>query len=154
MQKFESILFVCLGNICRSPIADGIAKEIVSKYSLDVEVDSAGTGHWHIGEAPCQNSQKVAEENGIDISTLEARQVSESDFDKYDMIIALDSRNIADLKEIGCKKAIKLGAYGIDGADVPDPYFYDGYDGFDKVYDMIKTCVNNLFKEYHNVEGI
>jgi protein-tyrosine phosphatase len=154
MQRFKSILFVCLGNICRSPLADGIAKEIAKQNSIDIEIDSAGTGSWHIGNPPCPNSQKVAKLNGINISNLKARQVCKKDFDKYDMIIALDSQNLYDLQALGCTKAIKLGDFGAEGADVPDPYFFDGFEGFDKVYDMIRVCVNNIFSEYHDAKGI
>jgi protein-tyrosine phosphatase len=154
MQDFNSILFVCLGNICRSPLADGIAQEIAKQNTLDIKIDSAGTGNWHIGDAPCANSQKVAKQNGIDISMLQARQVSKSDFSTFDMIIALDSKNLSDLRAIGCTNAIKLGDFGFDGADVPDPYFFDGFEGFDKVYDMIRVGVNNIFKEYHDAKGI
>jgi protein-tyrosine phosphatase len=154
MQDFNSILFVCLGNICRSPLADGIAQEIAKQNSLDIKIDSAGTGNWHIGDAPCANSQKVAKQNGIDISMLQARQVAKSDFSTFNMIIALDSKNLSDLRAIGCTNAIKLGDFGFDGADVPDPYFFDGFEGFDKVYDMIRVGVNNIFKEYHDAKGI
>jgi len=141
----QSVLFVCLGNICRSPLADGIAKELVAKKGLDIKVDSAGTGDWHLGEAPCENSIKVAKINGIDISMLRARKVNKADLKEFDLIVALDESNYMDLKAIGAKNLVKLGEYGYSGADVPDPYFFQGFEGFYEVYKMIDVCVRNLF---------
>ena len=141
----HSVVFVCLGNICRSPLADGIAKQIVKQKGLDVVVDSAGTGDWHIGEAPCENSVKVAKKHGIDISMLRAQQIKKQDFEKFDIIVALDDANKRDLIAMGAKNVVKLGAFGYDGADVPDPYFFNGFDGFEEVYTMIEVCVNNFF---------
>lgn len=141
----KSILFVCLGNICRSPIAEGIARNLILERGLAIDVDSAGTGHWHVGEAPCEHSVTVARHNGIDISSLRARQVSKNDFASFDLIVALDQSNYNDLKAMGCKNLVKLGSYGYDNADVPDPYFFKGFDGFQNVYTMIDTCIANLF---------
>ncbi len=143
----KSILFVCLGNICRSPIADGCAKKYVLENGLDIKIDSAGTGSWHVGEAPCANSIKVAKKYGVNISNLRARQVTKSDFDNFDLIIALDESNYRDLERLGAKNLVKLGIYGHNGADVPDPYFFKEYDGFVKVFKMIDECVSNLFAE-------
>jgi len=147
----KRILFVCLGNICRSPLAQAVAEDLVQKHQLDLEVDSAGTGHWHVGEAPCENSILVAKQRGLDISYYKARQVSSKDFDYYDVIVGLDSSNISNLKTMGCKNPLKLGDFGFKGKDVPDPYFFDGFEGFDKVFDMIETSVNLLFKEKLNI---
>lgn len=143
----QSILFVCLGNICRSPIAEGIAKNIAMKKGLAIKVDSAGTGGWHAGEAPCHNSVKVAQMHGIDISQQRARQVQKEDFETFDLVIGLDSSNIENLKLMGLENVIKLGTYGANGADVPDPYFFEGFEGFIEVYKMIKKCVETLFEE-------
>ncbi len=140
----RSIIFVCLGNICRSPLAEGIASDLNKKYDLNLTIESAGTGSWHVGEAPCENSIRVAKMNGIDISKQRARQVKSEDFSNFDMVIGLDSKNVANLKSMGCKDAKLLGDYGYDGADVPDPYFFDGFEGFEKVYEQIETCVKNL----------
>ncbi len=142
----KSILFVCLGNICRSPLAEAIAREYIKKNSLDIVVDSAGTGSWHIGEAPCENSIKVAKKHGIDISMLRARQVTKQDFERFELIVALDSSNYADLKAMGASNLVKLGEYGYNGEDVPDPYFFNGFEGFEKVFTMIESCVVNLLK--------
>jgi len=144
----KSILFVCLGNICRSPLAEGIAKKIIKEKQLDIKIDSAGTGDWHIGDAPCDNSIKVASLNGIDISLQKARQVEVKDFETYDMIVALDDSNIENLQKLGAKDIYKLGQFGHQGKDVPDPYFFDGFEGFDKVFEMIETCVKKLIDEH------
>jgi protein-tyrosine phosphatase len=144
----NSILFVCLGNICRSPIAEGIARKLAEEGGHRVTVDSAGTGSWHVGEAPCRHSVTVARNNGVDISHLRARQVKKEDFISFDLIVALDSSNYRDLKALGCSNLVKLGDYGFEGADVPDPYFFDGFEGFDHVYSMIHTCVSRLIQEH------
>ena len=123
------ILFVCLGNICRSPLAEGIARSLSDIHTFD----SAGTGDWHIGEAPCQKSQLIAKRKGIDISSLKGRQISKNDIGKWDKVIAMDSQNLADLKTMGFKNPIKL----LD-KDIPDPYFFKGDEGMDELYEMIK----------------
>jgi len=140
----KSILFVCLGNICRSPIAEGIAKKLIKERGHAITVDSAGTGNWHVGEAPCGNSITVARNNGIDISTLRARQVTQNDFKIFDLIVALDQSNYNDLKAMGAVNLVKLGAYGFEGADVPDPYFFKGFEGFEHVYKMIESSIHTL----------
>ena len=142
----QSILFVCLGNICRSPIAEGVARALIEEGADPITVDSAGTGSWHIGEAPCRHSVTVAKNHGIDISHLRARQVKKSDFSSFDLIVALDQSNYRDLKALGCQNLVKLGDYGHGGADVPDPYFFDGFEGFEHVYTMIECCVRELLK--------
>lgn len=141
------ILFVCLGNICRSPLAEAIARDYALKKGFDIEVDSCGTGSWHIGEAPCPDSQKIAKQRGLNISSYKARQVTLKDFNEFDLIIGLDSSNVANLKKLGCKNALLLGDFGFNGEDVPDPYFFKGFEGFDKVFDMIEICVKNLIEE-------
>jgi len=143
----KSVLFVCLGNICRSPLAEGVAKEYISKHNLSIKVDSCGTGSWHIGEPPCLNSIKVAKLNNIDISNLRARKIDKDDFNKFDKIVALDESNYNDLLKLGCpkNKLVKLGYYGYNNKDIPDPYFFNDFEGFYTVFNMIYKCVNNLF---------
>ncbi len=140
----KSILFVCLGNICRSPIAEGVARTLIEQGGHGITVDSAGTGNWHVGEAPCTNSVAVAQNNGIDISRLRARQVTKQDFNTFDLVVALDQNNYRDLKLMGCQNLVKLGDFGFEGADVPDPYFFKGFEGFENVYSMIESCVQEL----------
>jgi len=126
------ILFVCLGNICRSPLAEGIARDLNPNHTFD----SAGTGHWHIGEPPCEKSQFIARKKGIDISNLRARQITKDDMNKWDKIIAMDTQNLKDLKAMGFDNAVML----LD-RDVPDPYFFEGNDGIEEIYEMIKEGV-------------
>jgi protein-tyrosine phosphatase len=139
-----SILFVCLGNICRSPLAKGIAQYIFEKKGLHVKVDSAGTGSWHVGEPPCLHSIKIAKTHNIDISHLRARKVRHSDAQLFDYIIAMDDSNLENLKTLGIIDTIKLGDFGYEGADVPDPYHYKDEQGFEKVYKMLYTCISNF----------
>ena len=146
-MEVKSILFVCLGNICRSPLAEGIAKQYIKEKNLNLVIESAGTGHWHIGEKPCDNSIKVGKLNGVDISNQKAQQVKKSDFKTFDLIVGLDDSNISNLKNLGCKNPIKLGDFGFNGECVPDPYFFHGFEGFDKVFEMIDICVRNLIDE-------
>lgn len=140
----QSILFVCLGNICRSPIAEGVARRMIEEGGHNIVVDSAGTGNWHVGETPCEHSVAVARNHDVDISQLRARQVKKADFTAFDLIVALDQNNYRDLKALGCQNLVKLGDYGHGGADVPDPYFFDGFEGFENVYAMIESCVREL----------
>ena len=142
-----SVLFVCLGNICRSPLAEGIMRARARERGIDLVVDSAGTGDWHVGEPPCEHSIRVAAMHGIDITGLRARQVEPEDLHRFSYLVGLDDANVADLKRMGARKVLKLGYYGYDGADVPDPYFFPGFEGFEKVYEMIDTCVGNLLAE-------
>ena len=143
----SSILFVCLGNICRSPLAEGIAKHYVQKGGLEIVIQSRGTGAYHVGEAPCANSQQVAWQNGIDISDQRARQICQADFTDFDIIVGLDDNNVADLKSMSDTKIHKLGDFGYNGACVPDPYFFSGFDGFEKVFSMIDSCVKELLHD-------
>jgi protein-tyrosine phosphatase len=131
------ILFVCLGNICRSPLAEGIARSLSNEHTFD----SAGTGHWHIGEPPCKKSQNIAKRKGIDISDLRARQLSTDDLNKWDKIIVMDERNLKDVKKMGFKNVSKLLK-----EDVPDPYFYDSEEGMDELYEMIKKGVETILQ--------
>ena len=137
----------CKHHICRSPIAQGCATKLVLEKSLDIKVDSSGTGSWHIGETPCASSIKICKSNGVDISMLRASQFNSKDRDSYDLIVALDDKNFKDLKALGAKNLVKLGDYGYNSQDVPDPYFFGTYEGFDKVFTMIESCVKNLFEK-------
>lgn len=138
-----SILFVCLGNICRSPLAEGILRHLVRRAGRADEflIDSAGTGAWHIGDPPDSRAIAVAAEHDIDISTLRARRIDTTDFDRFDLILALDRSNLRNLKErapAGATARIELFSEHAfaTAEDVPDPYF-GGRDEFEDVYRML-----------------
>jgi len=144
----KSILFVCLGNICRSPLADGIANRIARAHDLDLYIDSAGTSEWHVGEPPCPNAIKIAAQNGLDISGLRARTLHRHDPETFEYIVAMDAQNRKDLESLGYRDVRLIGDYGgYGGADVPDPYFFDGFSGFEKVYEMLDTAVRDFLKQ-------
>ncbi len=129
------ILFVCLGNICRSPTAEGVFRTLSQKAGLDLEIDSAGTGGWYIGKAPYGPMQAAALQRGYDLSNLRARQFHSGDFDSFDLIIGMDTENIADIESLrpaGNKTPVRLFTdYAPkSGADhVPDPYYTRDFDG-------------------------
>ena len=129
-----SVLFVCLGNICRSPLAEAALRGEVERLGLAVEVDSAGTGDWHLGHAPDPRAQAAARRNASDISDLRARQVTAADFAQFDHVVALDAQNLADLEEMqpeGSRAALSLlldHVAGREGEAVADPYHGDDKD--------------------------
>lgn len=134
-----SVLFVCLGNICRSPLAEAAFRREAERMSLDVRIDSAGTGDWHVGRPPDPRAAAVAAKNGVDISGLKARQVSPSDFYEFSHIVALDAQNLADLKAMqpldGTAELSLLldHADGRRGEPVADPY-YGQAEHFDRTW--------------------
>ncbi|SDE64320.1 protein-tyrosine phosphatase [Ulvibacter litoralis] len=139
---------VCLGNICRSPLAEGILKSKVD--TSKVTVDSAGTGHWHVGNSPDPRSIAVAKQNGIDISQQRGRQFSTQDFDTFDYIFVMDNSNKANVLQLarneGDTKKVQLlldFIFPNENVDVPDPY-YGGTTGFDNVYKMIDEACEIL----------
>jgi len=142
-----NILLVCLGNICRSPLAEGILRSKIEKAGLDILVDSAGTANYHVGEPPHRNTIRVAAENGLNIKNLKARQFSVNDFDAFDLIYVMDSSNHADVirmskdhKHQGKVRYFLNELKEGSNDNVPDPWF-GGYDGFQEVYRLIdKTC--------------
>lgn len=145
-----SILMVCLGNICRSPLAEGIFRHKAALAGLNCTVHSAGTGSWHIGNAPHPLSQKVALQHGIDISRQKARQFKDTDMDTYDYIYFMDSNNLQDAQKMAGKKwqpqkaALLLDALeNSNVSDVPDPYF-GGWDGYIEVYDLIDSACDAI----------
>lgn len=149
------VLMVCLGNICRSPLAKGIMESLVDPDQ--VEVDSAGTGDYHVGSPPDERSVEVAKKNGLDITDQRGRQFTASDFKEFDHILAMDNYNYEDIIALASDQEEKdkvelILNYAIPGEDldVPDPYF-GGISGFDDVYDMLsKACRNFVDKELEN----
>lgn len=139
----KKVLFVCLGNICRSPLAEGIARDYVASRDYGILVDSAGTSSYHIGESPHHYSILVAKKFGIDISMLKGLKVSA--YMNFDFFVAMDSENVRDLIALGINKdkIVKIGDYGLDGRDIPDPY-YKGLDGFFEVFELLNISVKNF----------
>lgn len=148
------ILMVCLGNICRSPLAEGIMRHKIEKNGLDWTVDSAGTGSWHVGERPDSRSIAVAKKNGLDITNQRGRQFSPADLDNFDLIFAMDSsnfQNITALAENDTQKTkvdlvMNMVQPGYN-VNVPDPYWGD--DGFDEVYEMLERACEGVVVRYN-----
>ncbi len=147
---------VCLGNICRSPLAEGILQEKAFKAGLTWSIESAGTNHYHTGEAPHRLSQKVAKQNGIDISKQRARRFKAEDFETYDKIYALAEDVLDDIKRIAGKKfnakkveLLMNELYPGENRDVPDPW-YGPEPGYHEVYKMIEEVCEKIV-EKHNV---
>lgn len=132
----QRLLFVCLGNICRSPAADGIARALIAERGLDWQIDSAGTGAWHAGDPPDPRMVSAAAARGIDLTGLRARQAVPEDFDRFDHVFAMDQSNLADLDAIRPNGAPAQLNLFLGNADVPDPY-YGGDAGFEQVLDMV-----------------
>ncbi|MEL6728185.1 MAG: low molecular weight protein-tyrosine-phosphatase [Pseudomonadota bacterium] len=139
------LLFVCLGNICRSPATDGIARHIAARDGLDWQIDSAGTGAWHTGEPPDPRMIQTAAVRGIDLTALRARQALPEDFYRFDHIFAMDHRNHADLEDISPEDATARLHLFLETDEVPDPY-YGGDQGFEQVLDLIETRMEQLFR--------
>jgi protein-tyrosine phosphatase len=144
-----SILFVCLGNICRSPLAEGAFRAEAERLGLDVEADSAGTGGWHAGEPPDRRAVEAAERGGVDISGQRARKVTRADFDRFDHIVALDAENLADLERLrpaGARARLCLlldHVPGREGQAVGDPY-YGGERHFDATWRDVTKAARSL----------
>jgi protein-tyrosine phosphatase len=148
------LLFVCMGNICRSPTAEAVMRAVLAREGLEgrVEVDSAGTGAWHVGHAPDRRSTATAARRGISMEGL-ARQVSIEDFRSFDLLLAADGDNVAALRALApdaeaqsrivLLRAFDPASSGATDLDVPDPY-YGGPDGFDVVLDQIEAACDGL----------
>lgn len=140
------ILFVCLGNICRSPAAEGVFRRVAAGAGLKVAVDSAGTGGWHIGAPPHPPMQRAAGARGYDLSDLRARQVEAADFARFDMIFAMDRANLAALSAqrpagYGAVPELFLAGAGAGADEVPDPYYSGDYG---RALDLIETGARAL----------
>ena len=147
------ILMVCLGNICRSPLAEGILKHKCGQLGLDWHIDSAGTGKWHIGSAPDKRSIQIAAKNNIDISGQRARSIHSSDYEQFDIIFAMDTNNYRDImhwaldkQEEAKVKLILEEIYPGEKRSVPDPYFDDN--GFQQVFDMLDKACDKIIEKY------
>ncbi|OEO26284.1 protein-tyrosine-phosphatase [Pseudomonas sp. J237] len=147
------VLFVCLGNICRSPAAEGILRQKLRKAGLSaqIEVDSAGTGDWHVGNPPDSRMRSAAQARGYDLSGLRGRQVSTADFAAFDLILAMDNSNLSNLAKVQpangrAELDLFLRRYGLAVDQVPDPY-YGGDDGFENVLDLLEQACDALVAE-------
>ena len=145
-----AILFVCLGNICRSPMAEGAVRHAADRAGVTgLHLDSAGTGSWHVGDPPDPRARETAARNGVDISTQRARQATADDFHRFDLIAAMDRSNLAALERLRPQHAharlcLFLDYAGGSGlADVPDPY-YGAEGGFDHVWSLVTHAADGL----------
>jgi protein-tyrosine phosphatase len=148
------VLFVCLGNICRSPTAEGTMRALVREAGMEqqIELDSAGTGSWHVGSSPDERATAAAAARGIALEGA-ARQVSVADFDDFNLMIAMDSANMSDLRDLAGddrrREKVRLlrefdpACAGTGDLDVPDPYYGPG-DGFERVLDMVEASCRGL----------
>jgi len=150
------VLMVCLGNICRSPMADGLMRKKVADHKLDVVVDSAGTGDWHVGHAPDARMIETAKRNGVPIDELRGRQFKVADFDAFDRIIVMDKSNFQNVAKLARneKDTQKIEMFlnlthPNKDLEVPDPYF-GGDEGFQDVFDMLDAGTDVLLKELQN----
>lgn len=145
-QRPLKILFVCLGNICRSPVAEGVARHWANRSGLPIEVDSAGLGDWHVGQPPHATMRQVAAERGIPIDSLRARQVSPSDLQSFDWIVGMDRANLKGLLDLQKKHGGSAQIRMLCESEVPDPY-YGGLQGFYDSFDQIHQGVQEFFIE-------
>jgi protein-tyrosine phosphatase len=148
------VLFVCLGNICRSPLAEGVFRHLVREHALEehFHIDSAGTGAWHVGEPPDPRSREVAERHGVGLDGQRARQVRDQDFAEFDYIVAMDRQNLKALERLrvrsgGEAEVLLLRDHDPAPGDgeVPDPY-YGGPRGFDDVFEMIRRSAAEFLR--------
>lgn len=153
-MKIYKVLFVCMGNICRSPTGQGVFEHLVEQAGLSdqVEVDSAGTHAYHTGEPPDKRASRTAQKRGISLDGQYARRVSADDFEQFDYVLAMDSNNLRDLLSI-CpdehRHKVRLFLSYADGLsieDVPDPY-YGGTTGFERVLDMVEEGARGLLND-------
>ena len=153
-DKKVSVLFVCMGNICRSPTAEGVFRHIVRTEGLDdrISTDSAGTHAYHIGDQPDQRSQQTARNRGIDLSDLRGRKTTSSDFNEFDYVLAMDDDNLQNLERlcpVGHEEKLSLFldfSNEYSETQVPDPY-YGGDQGFEHVFDLVESASHGLLTD-------
>ena len=145
-KEKRSILFVCTGNICRSPTAEGVLRDLSEKAGLELHIASAGLGDWHIGQPPDERSQHHARQRGYDLSAQRARQVTARDLEDFDMILAMDRGHLQALRKMAPPRHhAKIRLFHAE-LDVPDPYD-GGVEGFEMVLDMVEAQCRRLLQE-------
>jgi protein-tyrosine phosphatase len=142
----KKVLFVCTGNICRSPTAEGVLRKMVADTGLDIHVESAGTHDYHVGNAPDERAQHHAKARGYDLSAQRARQVRKRDFEEFDLIVAMDRGHLYILQRHCPPQHQGKLRMLVGGHDVPDPY-YGGPEGFEQVLDMVEAACLGLLSE-------
>lgn len=151
MAMPTKVLFVCLGNICRSPMAEGLFRHLASQAGYSCVVDSAGTGSWHVGEAPDPRAVACMQRFGIDISNLRARQVHPEDFKTFEIILAMDAANLKALEAMrkeGSRPRLFTEMCQLGVPEIPDPY-YGGPEDFERVFRLLHTGLENLISQLH-----
>jgi low molecular weight protein-tyrosine phosphatase len=146
MKEKRSVLFVCTGNICRSPTAEGVLRQLALQKGVDMHVASAGLGDWHVGQAPDERAQRHAKSRGYDLSTQRARQVRIGDFEEFDLVVAMDRGHLHALQQHCPRQHHGKLRMLVDGRDVPDPY-YGGPEGFEQVLDLVEAACRDLLAE-------
>ncbi len=151
MTHAKSILFVCLGNICRSPTAEAVMRAKAQQLDIELVIDSAGTTGYHAGESPDTRARKAGEQRGYSFAGIKARGVQDEDFERFDLILAMDQKNLADLFErcpddLQHKCKLLLGFRQPGPLEVPDPY-YGGAKGFELVLDLVEQACERILEE-------
>lgn len=155
------VLFVCMGNICRSPTAEGVFRQLLSEQGLSdrIKTDSAGTHAYHVGEAPDMRAQTMARRRGVELGDLRARRICPEDFLRFDYVLAMDQDNhriLTDVAPPGCADKLHLllnfaPELGVD--EVPDPY-YGGVRGFERVFDMVEAAAKGLLSDIRRTQAL
>lgn len=157
MQTVKTIrvLFVCLGNICRSPMAEAVFRSLVAEagFSDRIDVESAGTGSWHTGERPHSGTIAILRHNGIEVGSKRARQLTRADMNQFDYIVAMDQENVSDIQAVFGRRVPRLMEFAPPGSvlDVPDPYYANN---FDEVYALVRAGCQGLLNHIRQREGL
>src|SRR5690349_4168559 len=146
MKERRAILFVCTGNICRSPTAEAVLRHLAAQEGIELQIASAGIGDWHVGSAPDERAQHHAKRRGYDLSALRARQVTARDFEDFDLILAMDRGHLRALERLAPPAERHKLRLFLPGRDVPDPY-YGGPQGFEHVLDLVEAACRDLLRE-------